>query len=68
MKVRYTDAFKRQLKRLCRRYRRIRTDVQPIIDQLEAGDTPGVRIQGTEHVLYKVRAPNSDSSRGKRGG
>ncbi|WP_295881297.1 hypothetical protein [uncultured Thiohalocapsa sp.] len=68
MKVGYTDAFKRQLKRLSRRYRGIWRDVQPIIDQLAAGDTPGARIQGIEHVLYKVRAPNSDSSRGKRGG
>ena len=42
--------------------------MQPIIDQLASGATPGKRVQGTMHVLYKVRAPNSDSSRGKRGG
>jgi mRNA-degrading endonuclease RelE of RelBE toxin-antitoxin system len=67
MKVRYTDAFKRQLKRLSRRYRRIRDDVQPIIDRLLAGETPGTRITGIEPVLYKVRARNRDSTRGKSG-
>ena len=31
--VRYTDAFKRQLKRLSRRYRHIRQDVQPFLER-----------------------------------
>ena len=66
--VRYTEAFKRQLKRLSRRYRRIRDDVQPIIDHLQAGETPGARIPGVGHLLYKVRAPNTDASRGRSGG
>ena len=34
LQVSYSDAFKRQLKRLSRKYRRIRSDVQPIIDDL----------------------------------
>ena len=68
MAIRYTDAFKRQLERLSRRYRRIRTDVQPVIDRLAAGETPGDRIPGVGHVLYKVRVKNSAAVRGKRGG
>lgn len=47
MTVRYSDTFKRQLKRLSRKYRRIRSDIQPFIEQLEAGETPGDQIQGT---------------------
>jgi mRNA-degrading endonuclease RelE of RelBE toxin-antitoxin system len=68
MAVSYTDAFKRQLKRLSRRYPRIRDDLQPLIDRLAAGETPGDRIQGTGHVLYKVRVRNTSAARGKRGG
>ncbi len=68
MEVQYSDAFKRQLKRLSRRYRKIRQDVQPIIDALLNNETPGDQIAGTDYTLYKVRAKNSDSQRGKRGG
>jgi len=68
MEVEYSDAFKRQLKRLSRRYRRIRQDVQEVIDALLADKTPGEQITGTGYTLYKVRAKNSDSQRGKSGG
>jgi mRNA-degrading endonuclease RelE of RelBE toxin-antitoxin system len=66
--VSYSDAFKRQLKRLSRRYRRIRDDIQPIIDRLEAGETPGDRISGLGQILYKVRVRNTAAARGKSGG
>lgn len=68
MDVEYSEAFKRQLKRLSRRYRQIKKDVEPVIDALIDGDTPGDQITGTSHTLYKVRARNSDSKRGKSGG
>ncbi|MEW8025990.1 MAG: type II toxin-antitoxin system RelE/ParE family toxin [Candidatus Thiodiazotropha sp.] len=68
MLVSYSDAFKRQLKRLNRKYRRIRSDVEPLITQLEAGETPGDQIQGTGYTVYKVRVKNSDAQRGKSGG
>jgi mRNA-degrading endonuclease RelE of RelBE toxin-antitoxin system len=66
--VSYSDAFKRQLKRLSRRYRRIRDDIQPIIDRLEAGETPGDRISELGQILYKVRVRNTAAARGKSGG
>jgi mRNA-degrading endonuclease RelE of RelBE toxin-antitoxin system len=68
MVVAYSAAFKRQLKRLSHRYRRIRDDVQPLIDRLLAGETPGERVQIPDHVLYKVRLRNRDAARGTRGG
>ncbi len=68
MIVNYSDAFKRQVRRLSRKYRRIRSDVQPLVDQLEAGETPGDQIQGVGHTVYKVRVKNSDAQRGKSGG
>jgi len=68
MQVEYSAAFKRQLKRLARRYRQIKNDIKPIIDDLIEGKTPGDQITGTGYTLYKVRAKNSDSQRGKSGG
>ncbi len=68
MNVNYSDAFKRQVRRLKRKYGSIRTDVQPLINQLEAGETPGDQIQGIGHTIYKVRVKNSDAKRGKSGG
>ncbi len=68
MTVRYSDTFKRQLKRLSRKYRHIRSDIQPFIEQLEAGETPGDQIQGTGYAVYKVRLANTDAQRGKSGG
>jgi len=66
--VRYTEAFKRQLNRLSRKYRRIRTDIEPVIQSLEAGETPGDQIPGVGHPLYKVRVKNTDARHGQRGG
>ncbi len=68
MEIEYGEGFKRQLKRLARRYRQIKKDVEPLINALVADETPGVQITGTDHTLYKVRAKNSDSRRGKSGG
>lgn len=68
MNVSYSDAFKQQVRRLSRKYRSIRSDVQPLINQLEAGETPGDQIQGIGHTIYKVRVKNSGAKRGKSGG
>ncbi len=68
MVVSYADVFKRQVRRLGRKYRHIRSDIEPVIRQLEAGETPGDRLQGIDHTLYKVRVKNSDAKRGKSGG
>ena len=68
MAVHYAEAFKRQLKRLSRKYRRIRVDIQPLIDDLTAGERPGDHIQGAGHTVYKMRVRNTDARRGKSGG
>ena len=68
MAIYYSAAFKRQVKRLVQRYPKIRDDIQPTINALESGKTPGNRIQGTGCVLYKVRIKNTSAARGKSGG
>ncbi len=67
IKLRYSDAFKRQTKQLSRHYRRIKNDIQPIFEQLESGEILGNKIQGVGYPLYKIFVKNSDAKRGKSG-
>lgn len=64
----YSAAFLRQLKRLRKKYRHIQSDLQPLLDELQSGATPGDRVQGTGYTVHKVRLPNSDAQRGTSGG
>jgi mRNA-degrading endonuclease RelE of RelBE toxin-antitoxin system len=66
--VEYTEAFLRQLRRLGRRYRHIRDDVQPVIEQLQAGEMPGDQIPDVGLTLFKVRVRNRDIQKGKSAG
>lgn len=66
--IEFTSEFKRNLRHLAKKYRKIRSDIQPIIDQLIQGSIVGEQIQGTLLNVYKVRARNSDAHRGKSGG
>ena len=60
--------FIRFLKHLARKYRSIRQDLAPLIQQLESGETPGDQIQRIKYPVYKVRVKNSNVSKGKSGG
>jgi mRNA-degrading endonuclease RelE of RelBE toxin-antitoxin system len=66
--VRFTPEFKRNLRQLAKKYRHIRSDIQPVIDTLVAGELPGDQIPGIGFPIYKVRIRNSDARRGKSGG
>jgi mRNA-degrading endonuclease RelE of RelBE toxin-antitoxin system len=68
VEIRFTPEFKRNLRALAKRYRHIRSDLEPILHQLQNGETPGDQIPGTGYTLYKVRVRNSDARRGKSGG
>ena len=67
-RVETAPTFERDVKRLSRRYARIRLDIEPIIAELQRGALPGDRVQGLKLVVYKVRAANRDAKRGKSGG
>lgn len=67
-RIETAPTFERQLKQLGRRYRRIRQDLDPLLKQLLAGETPGDRLQGVQSIVYKVRLANRDATRGKSGG
>jgi mRNA-degrading endonuclease RelE of RelBE toxin-antitoxin system len=64
----FTLPFKRRLKALAKRYRQIQADIQPIVDELQAGNFVGEQIPGTNVTVFKVRAKNSDIPIGKSGG
>lgn len=64
----YTPEFKRNLRQLAKKYRHIRDDLQPTIDQLADGLKPGDQISGIQHEVFKLRVGNSDARKGKSGG
>lgn len=61
-------AFKRHLRALSKKYHHIRSDIQPAIETIQSGKFLGDRIQGIEHVVFKVRVRNRDIQRGKSSG
>jgi mRNA-degrading endonuclease RelE of RelBE toxin-antitoxin system len=59
--VTFTPEFKRNLRQLAKKYRHIKSDLQPIIDQLASGSKPGDQVPQVRYEIFKVRAKNSDS-------
>ena len=68
IEIAITPRFQRDLWELAKRYRSIRSDIQPLIDQLQAGEIPGDRIAGIKYQVFKVRVKNSNIQKGKSGG
>ncbi|MEZ2302809.1 MAG: hypothetical protein ACBR13_13690 [Microcoleus sp.] len=66
--IELTPRFQRDLRTLSKRDRNIRKDIQPVIEQLQAGELPGDRIPGMEYEIFKVRIKNSDIQKGKSAG
>jgi mRNA-degrading endonuclease RelE of RelBE toxin-antitoxin system len=64
----YTNEFKRNLRQLSRRYRSIRQYIDPVIEALRAGETPGDQVRGVGYSVFKLRVKNSDNNKGKSGG
>ena len=66
----FADEFERKLYRLSKKYRSIRQDVEPIIEQLQQKILLGDRLSGFGDNLYvyKIRAKNSNIQKGKSGG
>ncbi len=63
-----TPDFQGQLRKLAKRYRSIRSDLQPLFDGLARGNCPGDQISGTTYTVFKVRVKNSDIQKGKSSG
>ncbi len=68
IEVLFADEFKRNIHHLAKKYRHIRSDIQPVIDRLQKGEVLGDRIPESHAIFYKVRIKNSDIGKGKRSG
>ncbi len=68
IQIALTPRFKKDLRELAKGYRSIRSDLQPLIEQLQAGEIPGDRIAGVKYQVFKVRLKNSNIQKGKSGG
>ena len=69
IEIEFTPEFKRNLRVLAKKYRNIRSDIQPVIAQIPRGDFVGDQIPKTgEHTIFKVRVRNRDICKGKSAG
>jgi mRNA-degrading endonuclease RelE of RelBE toxin-antitoxin system len=68
IQVSASPTFNKNLRALAKKYRSIRDDIQPIIEQLEQGELPGDKIPGISYTVFKLRVRNSDTQKGKSGG
>jgi mRNA-degrading endonuclease RelE of RelBE toxin-antitoxin system len=64
----FAPDFQAKLRQLSKRYRNLRTDLQPLLDELTSGNCPGDQIAGTTYTVFKVRVKNSDIQKGKSAG
>jgi mRNA-degrading endonuclease RelE of RelBE toxin-antitoxin system len=60
--------YKKELKKLGKKYYSIEEDIEPLIEKLETGETPGDKISGNKYSVYKVRVKNSNINKGQSGG
>lgn len=62
------EYFRRRLKKLSKKYRRIEEDYKSLIETLENNPSEGDAIPGFGNKIYKIRMRSSNMKRGKRGG
>ena len=68
IQIELTTRFKKDLTKLAKRYRSIRHDLKPLLDQLQSGEIVGDLISGIKYQVYKVRLKNSNIKKGKSSG
>jgi mRNA-degrading endonuclease RelE of RelBE toxin-antitoxin system len=68
IQVEVSSTFSRNLRALAKKYRSIRNDIEPVIEELEQGELPGDQIPGVGYTVFKLRVRNSDTQKGKSGG
>ncbi len=67
-RVESTGRFDNESRRLIRKFRSLRNELDLLKSQLQQGNRPGDRLTGIGYEAYKVRFPNRSAWRGKRGG
>lgn len=64
----YTPEFKRNIRKLLKKYPQLRQDVDGFIEQLLANELSGDLIQHVGYTVYKARIKNADNRKGKNAG
>ena len=65
MKFDVTDIFKKQFKKLSKKYKNIKKDILVFIENFETEHKKAIKIK---NYLYKIRIKNSDKNKGKSAG
>jgi len=65
VKIKVTELFKKQFKKLSKKYKNIKNDLYFFIENFENEHKKAVKIKNS---IYKVRIKNSDKNKGKSGG
>jgi len=70
IQINLTPEYKRNLRELSKKYRKIRVDTMPIFEQIQQGNFIGYRIpgMGENYFILKVRVKNSNIQKGKSAG
>ncbi len=66
--VESTRQFDKESRRLIRKFRSLRDELDLLRSQLQRGERPGNRLAGIGYKAYKVRLANRSAQRGKSGG
>lgn len=64
----YSHDFKRNVRKLLKKYPHLPDDIDGFIQRLQAGEESGDLIQHVGFTVYKVRIKNSDNNKGKSAG
>ena len=67
-KVDIPEPFRKELKRLARKFPKVIDSVESLIENLEDDQRPGDKIPEVGFEVYKVRLSNPSAGRGKSGG
>ena len=59
--------FDRAVKRLARKYRHLKADLETLVSLLRNSPNAGVAIPGYAHTVWKIRLASTDMQAGKRG-
>jgi mRNA-degrading endonuclease RelE of RelBE toxin-antitoxin system len=68
VEIRFSDEFKNNLRKLAEKYRNIRKDIQPVLEDLQRGKFQGDQIANIGYTVFKQRVKNSDNQKGKSAG
>ena len=63
--IEYSDNFLQEAKKLSKKYKRLKSDLQEAVDEIETRQDLGTSLG---YGLYKKRVPNSSIPTGKSGG